>query len=124
MGAIGYLARIAVTGTVAGIGIGASSEQIRDALGGGFVAARRRKSLRLDHGLLEFNLYAGSCENIAVQVHRLAGEVGGLIPDTLSGPLEGIADRVSFEYLRGISEDYLPCRWRKPGDKVGIAAIA
>lgn len=110
MTAIGYLARVACTGTVAGIGLGASLEQIRDALGSECVADRRKKSLRLDYGLLEFNLVAGSCENIAIQVHRLAGGVGGLIPGTLSGSLEGIAERIQFEDLRGKIEDDSPCR--------------
>ncbi|MGH9338551.1 MAG: hypothetical protein ACRD1R_02930 [Acidobacteriota bacterium] len=69
--AINFLARVALTGEVAGVGLGSSVEQIRDALGLERVSDRRKKSLRLDYGLFEFSLFSGSCEGIAVQVHRL-----------------------------------------------------
>jgi hypothetical protein len=110
MTAIDYLAAVAGTGTVAGVGLGASPEQIRDALGSECVADRRKKSLRLDYGLLEFNLFAGSCENIAIQAHRLADGVDGLIPAPLLGSLDGIAERIVFDDLRGKVEDYFSCR--------------
>jgi hypothetical protein len=100
MTAIGYLAGVANTGSVAGVGLGATAEQIRDALGSECVADRRKKSLRLDYGILEFNLFAGSCESIAIQVHRLADGVRGLIPDPLVIPLEGIGKRIAFSDLR------------------------
>ncbi|GAA1660732.1 hypothetical protein [Fodinicola feengrottensis] len=75
MTAIDYLAAVVGTGTVAGVGLGASPEQIRDALGSECVADRRKKFLRLDYGLLEFNLFVGSCENIAIQAIALRMEL-------------------------------------------------
>jgi hypothetical protein len=110
MTALDYLARAACTGTVAGIGLGASQEQIRDALGSKCIADRRKKFLRIDYGLLEFSLYAGSCTNIAIQAHRLSHGVDELVPDSLSELLEGITERISFEDLRRKIEDDLSCR--------------
>lgn len=110
MTAIGYLARVVGTGIVAGVSLGASREQVRDALGNESVADRRKKSLRLDYGLLEFGLFDGSCENIAIQVHRLAGGIGGLIPDSLSGLLGGIAERIQFEDVRKEVENHFHSR--------------
>lgn len=83
MTGISFLASVAVTGAVAGLGLGSSAEQIRDTFGDRCVADRRKKSLRLDYGLLEFSLFAGSCESIAVQVHRLATGFEGLVPEAL-----------------------------------------
>jgi hypothetical protein len=119
MTAIGYLARVASTGSVAGVGLGATAEQIRDALGSECVADRRKKSLRLDYGLLEFNLFAGSCENIAIQVHRLAGGVHGLIPDPLAIPLDGIKERIAFNDLREDIEDRFSCRLEEVQEQGG-----
>ena len=95
-----FLASVAVTGTVVGLGLGASAVEIRDALGDRFVADRRKKSLRLDYGLLEFNLFEGSCETIAVQVHRLASGIEGKIPSVLSTFFQGVPRRIPFEALR------------------------
>lgn len=100
MRAISFLASVAVTGTIAGLGLGASPVRIRDVLGDQCVADRRKKSLRLDYGLLEFNLFEGSCETIAVQVHRLASGIGGLIPAVLSAFFQDVPRRIQFESLR------------------------
>ncbi|WDO05893.1 hypothetical protein ME763_09570 [Streptomyces murinus] len=100
MTAISFLARVAVTGTVAGLGLGSSADQVRDALGDQCVADRRKKSLRLDYGLLEFSLFAGFCEGIAIQVHRLTGRPEQVIPDALRPFLSGLSRTVSFEALR------------------------
>ncbi|MEU3981763.1 hypothetical protein AB0F77_16960 [Streptomyces sp. NPDC026672] len=100
MTAISFLARVAVTGNVAGLGLGSSADQVYDVLGGRCVADRRKKSLRLDYGLLEFSFFAGSCEGIAVQVHRLSGGAERVIPDSLRSSLSGLSRTVSFEALR------------------------
>lgn len=100
MRATSFLASVAATETVAGLGLGVSPGQIRDALGDQCIADRRKKSLRLDYGLLEFNLFAGSCETIAVQVHRLANGIEGLIPSALSVYFQEASREVPFEALR------------------------
>ena len=100
MTAISFLARVAMTGTVAGLGLGSSAEQVRDTLGDQCIADRRKKSLRLDYGLLEFSLFAGSCEGIAVQVHRLTDGPEQVIPDALRPSLPEVPRTVSFEALR------------------------
>jgi hypothetical protein len=100
MRAIRFLASVVVTGTVAGLGLGVSSEQIRDALGDQCIADRRKKSLRLDYGILEFNLFAGCCETIAVQVHRLISGIEGLIPPALDAYFQGFSGGIQFEALR------------------------
>lgn len=100
MRAVTFLAAAAVTGTVAGLGLGVSHQQIRDVLGGQCIVDQRRKSLRLDYGLLEFNLFAGVCETIAVQVHRLARGTEGLIPPILGEYFQGLSGGVSFESFR------------------------
>ncbi|MFJ6984369.1 MULTISPECIES: hypothetical protein [unclassified Streptomyces] len=100
MTAIKFLARAAMTGTVAGLGLGSSAEQVRDALGDQCIADRKKKSLRLDYGLLEFSFFAGSCEGIAVQVHRLTDGPERVIPDTLRPSLSDLSRTVSFEALR------------------------
>ncbi|MFJ2782273.1 MULTISPECIES: hypothetical protein [unclassified Kitasatospora] len=100
MTVISFLASAAVTGTVAGLGLGASPGQIRDALGGQCIADRRKKSLRLDYGLLEFNLFEGSCETIAMQVHRLANGTEGLVPSVLSAYFQGLSRGIPFQALR------------------------
>lgn len=83
-----------------GRGAGASLEKIYEAFGPEGSADRKKKSLRLDYGLLEFNLFGGSCESIAVQVHRLAGGVRDLIPALLLGSIEEIPRRISYEDVR------------------------
>lgn len=95
-----FLAAVAVTGTVVGLGLGASPVQIRDALGSEYIADRRKKSLRLDYGLLEFNLFEGSCETIAIQVHRLANGIEGLIPAALCAFFQGNPRSIPFEPIR------------------------
>jgi hypothetical protein len=60
MSAIACLAEVAVVGAVAGVGLGASLEEIGEAFGPEGFADRKKKSLRLDYGLLEFNLFGGS----------------------------------------------------------------
>ncbi|MFE1960536.1 hypothetical protein [Streptomyces sp. NPDC059479] len=100
MRATSFLASVIMTGTVAGLGLGASREQIREALGDQCLADQRKKSLRLDYGILEFNLFAGRCETIAVQVHRLANGIEGLIPPVLSAYFQGISRGISFGALR------------------------
>ncbi|MFC8271383.1 hypothetical protein ACFUJR_02320 [Streptomyces sp. NPDC057271] len=100
MTAISFLAGAVVTGNVAGLGIGSSPGQIRDALGDQCVADRRKKSLRLDYGLLEFSLFAGSCETIGIQVHRLARGTDGLIPSALNAYFQGLSGGIPFDSLR------------------------
>ncbi|WP_410564605.1 hypothetical protein [Amycolatopsis sp. cmx-4-61] len=78
------LSEIVCAGSVARVGLGSSSAQIREALGAELLADRDRKALRLDYGMLEFNLYSDRCETISVQLHRLAGDPGigatGVLP--------------------------------------------
>ncbi|MFI6286664.1 hypothetical protein ACIBCM_18255 [Streptomyces sp. NPDC051018] len=100
MSVITFLASVAVTGTVAGLGLGSSMGQIRDTLGDQYVADRRKKSLRLDYGLFEFNLYAGSCEAVGVQVHRLASGTDGLVPPVVSAHFQGFSGGVPISGLR------------------------
>lgn len=95
-----FLASAVATGTVAGVGLGVSSAQIRDTLGSQCVADRRKKSLRLDYGLLEFGLFADVCETVAIQVHRLAGGVDGMIPSVLGGKFQDFSGTVQFESVR------------------------
>ncbi len=97
---VAFLAAAAVSGTVARVGLGASQAMIRDELGDQCIADQRKKSLRLDYGLLEFNLSADRCESIAVQVHRLAHGAEGMIPPVLSAHIEEFSGRVLFESLR------------------------
>lgn len=105
MMAINFLADSAVTGTVAGLSLGASQARICQVLGDTYGADRRRKSLRLDYGLLEFGLYAGSCETIALQVHRLASGSYDLVPPVLRVYFEDFPGRVRFEDLRNKIEE-------------------
>ncbi|MEV7239396.1 hypothetical protein AB0N06_37685 [Streptomyces sp. NPDC051020] len=100
MRATSFLASVTVTETVAGLGLGASRGQIRETLGDQCLADQRKKSLRLDYGILEFNLFAGRCETIAVQVRRLANGIEGLIPPVLSTYFQGISKGIPFEALR------------------------
>ncbi|MEV6895416.1 hypothetical protein [Kribbella sp. NPDC051137] len=94
-----FLAQMAVSGLVAGVGVGSSAEQIRDALGERCVADRRKRSLRMDYGLLEFSLFGGICESFAAQVHRLAS--GGLVvPEPLKAAFVETSRTVSFVDLR------------------------
>ncbi|MGQ4512913.1 hypothetical protein [Streptomyces sp. DW26H14] len=54
----------------------------------------------MDYGILEFNLFAERCETIAVQVHRLASGIEGLIPPVLSACFWGFSGEIPFEALR------------------------
>lgn len=96
------LAEIICTSTVSGVGIGSSLEGIREALGEELVSDRKKKSLRLDYGILEFSLYSNVCESFTVQVHRVAAhpDVGtaGVLPDGRRVDF----DSVSLEELREV----------------------
>ncbi|MDX8031675.1 hypothetical protein SK803_15730 [Lentzea sp. BCCO 10_0856] len=99
MKALKFLVGVIATETVAGVGLGVSSERIRDTLGEQYVADRRKKSLRLDYGLLEFGLYADVCETISIQVHRLFGGTQGLVPEVLEDAFSGFSRSIRFESL-------------------------
>ncbi|MER7078942.1 hypothetical protein [Saccharopolyspora kobensis] len=98
MTVIGFLSNVAVTGTVAGVGVGSSTEDIYEALGNECVVDRNGKSLRLDYGIVEFALYAGCCEGVTVQAHRLVH--GVVIPDALKAAFSVQSDAISFSALR------------------------
>jgi hypothetical protein len=100
MTAVRFFADVARTGTIAGVGLGSSAEDIREALGDQFLEDRRKKSLRLDYGLLEFNLFSGVCEGIAVQIHRLAQGLDDLIPEALAPTLAELTNTMSFDMFR------------------------
>lgn len=84
MTAVGSISEIICTGSVSSVGIGSSVEQVRAALGPEIVADGKKKSIRLDYGMLELNFYSNICESFSVQVHRVAAhpDVGtvGVLP--------------------------------------------
>lgn len=97
---VSFLADAAVTETVAGLGVGSSPEEVRGVLGTECGADSKKKSLRLDYGLLEFGFYAGLCEGIYIQVHRLVTGREELVPGALRIAASGMSRTVSLDALR------------------------
>ncbi|APU13258.1 MULTISPECIES: hypothetical protein [Actinoalloteichus] len=136
MRVVEFLAEAALTGKVAGLGLGVSAERIRDVLGNESVAGRTKKSLRLDYGILEFNFLSGSCETIGIQVHRLVHGSDGLIPAALDvsfrevegavhlGPVRNEIERGGGYSLEECQSQHGYRRYRVAGSHVNLYVVA
>ncbi|GAB3925320.1 hypothetical protein GCM10029976_018390 [Kribbella albertanoniae] len=100
MSIVSFLADAAVTGKVADLGLGSRPEKVRGVLGPEGCADRKKKSLRLDYGLVEFAFYDGLCEGIFIQVHRLLNGPDEVVPDAFRLSFPGISRTVSFDAVR------------------------
>lgn len=100
MTGVDFFVHAAVTGSVMGLQLGSSVGQIRDTLGTRCVEDRSKKYLRMDYGLIEFGLFNGYCENIAIQVHRLASSAQVPMPDVLRNSLDDVGRRIPLSAVR------------------------
>jgi hypothetical protein len=97
-----FYARAATGGTVFGLGIGATPEQVAERLGPDFLDDRQRGMFRRDYGLLEFAFYrhpSWACQAIGIQVHRLLTEGADAVPPPLRGEFGEFSRRVKISGL-------------------------
>jgi len=96
-----FLIDVVASGSVLGVGMGDTPEQVAGRLGDGFAQDTTRLTMRRDYGLVEFFWSRGSSRDpwlsagFAVQVHRLA-----LDPALRDGPWGRLGPRVPFAGLR------------------------
>jgi hypothetical protein len=74
-------------GTVLGVAVGATDDEVANVLGTDFLDDVRKKRMRRDYGLIELYFhregYVWRCAGITLQVHRLAGATD-LVPAPLA----------------------------------------
>jgi hypothetical protein len=96
-----FLIDVVATGSVLGVGMGDTPDQVAQRLGGRFLEDSTRLTMRRDYGLVDFFWSRRSGRDpwlsagFAVQVHRLA-----LDPALRDGPWGHLAPRVPFAGLR------------------------
>jgi hypothetical protein len=96
-----FLIDVVASGSVLGVGMGDTPDQVAERLGGGFLEDTTRLTMRRDYGLVEFFWSRRSRRDpwlsagFAVQVHRLAVD-----PALRDGPWGTLGPRVPFAGLR------------------------
>ncbi|MEV4808113.1 hypothetical protein AB0K18_49715 [Nonomuraea sp. NPDC049421] len=104
MNEIDFYAQVATAGTILGIGVGSTPDQVESILGADFLDDRQRGLLRRDYGLLEFAFYPGAvweCRAVSVQVHRLQWDDGDMIPVILRDRFGEFSSQIKMSALEG-----------------------
>lgn len=105
MNDLDFYAQAATSGTVLGLGPGATPAQVEERLGGDFFDDRQRAVFRRDYGLLEISFYRDSswvCGAISIQVHRLLRGRVDVVPPVLIEEFGEFSARIKFHHLERV----------------------